>query len=346
MDKLGVGLIGIGWVAEEYIKAFTKDTRSEVRAMVSRSIGRAEQYREKHGLKCAVGTDHSEMLRRDDIDIVVVSTPHDLHTPYVIAAAEAGKHIVIEKPVATTLADVHAQQKAVKKAGVKTIVSFVLHWNPLLMTIDRLLAERAFGNVFLVEVDYLHRIWCGSAKWLGSKKQGGSSMIAAGCHAIDALRWFARAEGGCSAEVDEVTAYQVKTENPNEYPGTTNCIVKFADGKVGRAISTFDAMMPYRFNIGVYGTEGSVRNNEVFAPKLFPGQNDFMKIPCILPDSADVAHHPFQGEVSHLLDCILADKRPFPDLEDAAKTMEVCFAADRSAEEGRSVTLKELAPEA
>ncbi|HUT46869.1 MAG TPA: hypothetical protein VMX36_11335 [Sedimentisphaerales bacterium] len=62
-----------------------------------------------------------------------------------------------------------------------------------------------------------------------------------------------------------------------------------------------------------------------------------MKIPCILPDSGDVSHHPFQGEVSHFLDCIINDRRPYPDLDDAAMTQAVCFAADRSAESGGPV---------
>ena len=95
-------------------------------------------------------------------------------------------------------------------------------------------------------------------------------------------------------------------------------------------------------NIAVYGTEGTIRNDQIFAPKIFPGQSDFMKIPCILPDSADVAHHPFQGEVSHFLDCIINDQKPFPDLDDAAGTQAVCFAADRSAESGKPVLLSEF----
>ena len=336
MEKIGVGIIGCGWVAEEYVKAFQKDERSEVRALVSRSKNKPEGYREKYHLDCTVETDCSEMLKREDVEIVVVSTPHDQHTEYVVAAAKAGKHVVIEKPVALTMEEVRKQQEAVNKAGVKTVVSFVLHWNPLLMTADRLIEEGAFGNVFMVEVDYLHRIVRGSGHWLGTKKQGGSSILAGGCHAVDALRWFVR------SKAVEVTAYQVATDNPNEYAGTTNAIVKFENGAVGRTTSCFDAMMPYRFNIGIYGTEGSLRNDEVFAPKFFPGQNDFMKIPCVLPDSGDVAHHPFQGEASHFLDCILEDKRPFPDLEDAAETMAVCVAADLSAEEGRPVAISEV----
>ena len=334
MKKLGAAIIGCGWVAQEYIKAFGSDERSEVRALVSRNPANAQRYRDRFDLRCTIETDASKMLRQDDVDIVVVCTPHNTHTEYVVAAAEAGRHVIIEKPVALTPEDVRRQQDAVAKNKVKTIVSFVLHWNPLLMTIDRLIEQGAFGRIFMVEVDYLHRIWMTTEeKWYASRKQSGTAILTGGCHAVDALRWFAR------SDVEQVSAYQAKTENPVEYPGTISVNVKFRDGKIGRSTTTFDARMPYRFNIGIYGTEGALRNDQLFAPKLFPGQNDFMKIPCILPDSADVAHHPFQGEISHFLDCITEDKRPFPDLEDAAKTQAVCFAADLSAESGRPVTL-------
>jgi len=337
MERLGVGIIGCGAVAEEYVKAFNKDERSEIRALVSRNRANAERYRDRYDLNCAIETDAAKMLRRKDTDIAVVCTPHNQHTKYAVAAAEAGKHIIIEKPVAITLEDMRKQQEAVKKAGVKTLVSFVLHWNPLLMTIDRLITQGVFGNIFMVEVDYMHRIWMtAEQKWYASRQQSGTAILTGGCHAIDALRWFAR------SEARQVCAYQVKTENPIEYPGTISVNVEFEDGKIGRSTTSFDAQMPYRFNIGVYGTEGTIRNNEIFAPKLFPGQNDFMKIPCILPDSADVAHHPFEGEVSHFLDCIIADKRPSPDLEDAAQTHAVCFAADLSAESGKPVAISEL----
>ena len=337
MEKLGLGVIGCGQVAEEYIKAFQKDERSTVRALVSRSRASAQRYRDRYDLRCAVETDASKMLRQADVDIVVVCTPHNKHTDYAVAAARAGKHIIIEKPVALTWQDVRKQRAAVKKSKVKTLVSFVLHWNPLLVTIDRLITQGAFGNIFMVEVDYMHRIWMTpEEKWYASREQSGTAILTGGCHAIDALRWFAR------SEVEQVCAYHVKTENPIEYPGTISVNIKFKDGKIGRSTTTFDAQMPYRFNIGIYGTEGSLRNDELFAPKLFPGQNGFVKLPCILPDSADVAHHPFEGEASHFLDCIVEDKRPYPDLEDAAQTHAVCFAADLSAESGRPVAISEL----
>lgn len=337
MKKLGAAIIGCGQVAKEYVKAFQKDERSHVCSLVSRNRANAERYRDRYDLQCTIETDASRMLGQDDVDIVVVCTPHYLHTEHVVAAAEAGKHVIIEKPVAVTMEDVRKQQETVRRNKVKTIVSFVLRWNPLLMTIDRLLEQGVFGDVFMVEVDYLHRIWLTlDVKWYASLQQSGTALLTGGCHAVDALRWFAR------TEVEQVCAYHVKTENPIEYPGTISVNVKFKDGKIGRSTTSFDAQMPYRFNIGIYGTEGTLRNDELFAPKLFPGQKDFMKIPCILPDSADVAHHSFVDEVSHFLDCIIDDKRPFPDLDDAAKTMDVCFAADLSAESGKPVAISDL----
>jgi predicted dehydrogenase len=337
MNKLGVGIIGCGSVAEEYVKAFQKDARSEVRVLVDRKRTGAERYRERYDLSCAIETDTDAMLEREEVDIVVVCTPHYSHTTYAVAAAQAGKHVIVEKPVALSLEDVRKQQDAIRKANVKSLVGFVLHWNPLLMTIDRLIQEGVFGDIFMVEVDYMHRIWMTpEEKWYASREQSGTAILTGGCHAIDALRWFAR------SEAEQVCAYQVKTANPIEYPGTISVNVKFEDGKIGRSTTTFDAKMPYRFNIGIYGTEGSLRNNELFAPKLFPGQNGFLKIPCILPDSADVAHHPFEGEVAHFLDCIIEDKKPYPDLDDAARTHEVCFAADLSAELHKPVNISEL----
>ena len=114
MERLGVGIIGCGAVAEEYVKAFKKDERSEIRALVSRNSANAERYRDRYDLNCAIETDAVEMLRRKDMDIVVVCTPHNQHTKYAVAAAEAGKHIIIEKPVAITLEDMRKQQEAVK----------------------------------------------------------------------------------------------------------------------------------------------------------------------------------------------------------------------------------------
>ena len=97
MKKLGAAIIGCGWVAEEYVKAFQNDERSQVRTLVSRNPANAERYRDRYNLQCCIETDASKMLKQKDVDIVVVCTPHNAHTQYVVAAAKAGKHVIIER---------------------------------------------------------------------------------------------------------------------------------------------------------------------------------------------------------------------------------------------------------
>ena len=80
MKKLGAAIIGCGWVAEEYVKAFENDERAEVRVLVSRNRSNAERYRDRYNLQCVIETDASKMLERKDVGIVAVCTPHNAHT--------------------------------------------------------------------------------------------------------------------------------------------------------------------------------------------------------------------------------------------------------------------------
>jgi predicted dehydrogenase len=110
--------------------------------------------------------------------------------------------------------------------------------------------------------------------------------------------------------------------------------VKFASGAVGKLSSSVDIVAPYQFNIDILGTEGCIRDNRLYSRKLMPGQTHFATIPTILPDSGDVEHHPFVGEINHFVDCILEDRESEVNVEDAVKTHEVCIAMDLSAEQG------------
>ena len=129
-------------------------------------------------------------------------------------------------------------------------------------------------------------------------------------------------------------------DNPDwEFEPTTIALLKFADGTIGKVASILDCTMPYQFNIDVIGTRGTLRDNRVWSPELFPGQTDWATIPTVLPDSGDVAHHPFNGQIEALVGAITDDVPCLPDLDDAVKTHEAIFAADRSAATGAPVKL-------
>ena len=338
---LGVAIQGAGNVSTEHIRAYQRNPHTKIVAMGSRREEGARAKAAQMGLDCAIYTDYEKLLAHPGVDLVSICTPHDRHALETIAAARAGKHLLIEKPVAVNLADLRDMAEAVRAAGVKTVISFVLRWNPLVITLKELLAREALGHVFYAEVDYLHGTW--HRRRPGTREAGGplsyeppkdrlprtpiSTFLGGGCHAVDMARYL------MGSDIVEVTALSPADEGQDRPARTTVALVRFANGGVGKVTGASRQKMPYVFNIALYGEAGSVRNNRVYSD-LFPGQTDFVEIPTVLPDSGDVAHHPFPEEIDHLVDCILNDRESHCNLEDAVNTHEVCFAADRSAARG------------
>jgi predicted dehydrogenase len=337
-EELGVAIIGTGWVSNEHIKAYRLNPHTEVRGIVGVERSQAAAKIRELGLdNCRAYGDVHEMLKDESINIVSVCTPHNLHADQGVACAEAGRHILVEKPMAVDLKGVRALESAVRHARVKSLVSFVLRWNPLFDNIKALLAQGMLGCLSYAEVDYMHGIgpWYSGYEWIRRKASGSNNLLAAGCHAVDALRWFV---GG---EVVEVFAYaNTGPHNVMQFEYETNSIttVKFANCTIGKVGCTIEAMMPYMFNILLVGEEGTIRNNQVFT-RRWPGQKNWATIPTILPDTADVDHHPFVAEINHFVDCILNDRESHCNIADAVKTHEICLAMELSAHEGRPVTL-------
>ncbi len=356
---LGVLIHGAGWVSGEHIKAFQHNPHTRVVAISSRRIESARRRAEEAGLQgIGLYDDLGRALRHDGVDIVSICTPQHLHCENVLQAAEAGKHLVIEKPIANSPQEMYAMRDAVRKAGVKTVVSFVLRWNPLFVTIKSLLADGALGKVYYVETDYQSHIasWWSGWEDARTKAKGVSALLVAGCHALDAARWFASTEREKAARVTEVFAWRggwrkggtreynyytgawSDSAPPMEYDGLEVLMLKFDNGALGKVSTNYDSIMPYNFPIEIFGDKGTIKDNRLWS-HMFPGQRGWVTIPTVLPDTAEVTHHPFQGQIDHFVDCILANRESFCNLEEAIHTHEVAFAAQQCYETGEPVHL-------
>jgi len=329
-----VGIVGAGWVSGEHIKAFQKNPHSRVAAITSRTEEKARAKAKEHNLRCNTYSDYDKMLEKESLDIVVVCTPHHLHADQTVKAVEAGKHVLIEKPMAINLEDLARERDAVRKHRVRTLVSFVLRWNPFFETVKKLLSDDALGKIYYAEADYISAVgkWYSGYKWIRTRSMGGSALLAAGCHAVDALRWFV-------GDVVEVTAYPGGYRKDLEYNGTTLAMLRFKNGAIGKVSANFDCVLPYTFNLELFGDKGTIRNNKLYSPWKFPGQTEPIEIPTVMPDTAEVTHHPFEAEINHFVGCIMTGKESHANVEDTVKTHEICLAADISAEEHRPVQL-------
>ena len=336
MEKYGVGVFGIGWVAGEHIKAYMQNPHMEVRALASRRKESALAKKDELGLDCDILDDYESLLKRDDIDIIDLCTPNVLHAQETIDAASAGKHVVIEKPIAMNIEELEAARDAVVEAGVKSQVGFVSRWNPHVCSIRSMIEKGGLGEIYYTEVDYYHEIgpWWSGWNWGANTKKGGpSASLLAGCHAVDLLYYL----GG---EVEEVFAYGTFGHRMDyEYEPTYAAVVKFKNGKVGKTGCSFENECPYVMNIILHGSKGSVLNEKFYTKEWFPGQQGWQKFNTIFLDSGDVVHHPFKEMVDDLAEALVADKEATANIHESYKSHEICLAIDRSIETGQVVKL-------
>lgn len=344
MSDLNVGIVGLGWVAGAHIETFKSVEGANVTAVCSRRAHDPADLERTYGLPLKAYTDYAQILADDDIDIVSICTPHPFHPEQAIAAARAGKHLVLEKPIALTFEDARRTKAAIDEAGVKTCVCFELRFSAHFSMIRAVLDQGLLGEIHYGEVDYYHGIgpWYGQFGWNVKKDMGGSSLLTAGCHALDGLLM------AMPGEVEEVASYATSSKSPTfapyEYPTTTTSILRFANGRVGKCASVIDCFQPYYFHIHLVGSEGSLLDNKFYSQKL-PGMTKqrWSTLETSLVDSGDVSDHPYQPQFQALVDAIQNDTpMPYTDLATAYETHRVAFAADLSAAEGRPVKLSEL----
>jgi predicted dehydrogenase len=330
--KYGIGLIGAGWVAGEYVKAFRDNPLTEIIGVYNRTPGKATKLLEAHGVEGREYETIDRFFADDRIQIVASCTHPHVRAEHCSRAAETGRHVVIEKPVGLSLQETAQIREAVAMAGVKTVTSFVLRWNPQFQTVRRLIEDGVLGELIYGEADYWHpaspqRVSADSPYL--SKRYVGSAVLVGGCHAIDALRFL----GG---EITEVTAFSAgpKRYKAFDFPPVAVAALKFANGAVGKLSAIMDGDTPYIFNCRLFGTEGTIQNNRVYSSRHYPGATDYWAFPTVRPDSGDVTHHPFAQEIAHFVECIENDVESHASIYDSYKTMAVCFAIDESATNG------------
>lgn len=338
VKKYNVGVIGYGWVASAHIPAINATGHAQVTAVCSSRPLDSVALSQKYGSSIVAYTDLDAMLADPDLDAVSICSYPYQHTEQVIKAARAGKHLIIEKPLCFSLKDLRAMDAAIKKAKVKTCVCFECRFSNQVTATRALIDEGLLGSVHYAEVDYYHGIgpWYGQFRWNTRKDAGGSSLLTAGCHALDALLHY------MGSEVTEVTSYDTKSRSktfaPYEYPTSSVTILKFKNGSIGKCAAVVDCFQPYYFHTHLVGSEGSVLDNKFHSMKLGTNKQQWSTLAMKLLDSGDASDHPYTAQFESFFTALAAGKSmPFTSFADAARTHEIIFAADKSAATGKPV---------
>jgi predicted dehydrogenase len=276
------------------------------------------------------------MLANPEIQVVSVCCLPADHASQSIRAAQAGKHLIIEKPLCLNTKDLTRVRRAVQQAGVKVCVCFECRFSSQFRSIKAVLDRGLLGQLHYGEVDYYHGIgpWYGQFRWNTKREQGGSALLSAGCHALDALLLC------MGSEVVEVSSAGAKSRakvfKPYEYPSTSVTILKFKNGSIGKCTASIDCHQPYYFHTHLVGSKGSLLDNKFHSTELHTSKETWSTLAFKPLDSGDVSDHPYQTQFEAFFEALAKGRQmPLTGLAEAARTHELIFAADRSALSGR-----------
>lgn len=243
MTLLNVAVQGAGTVSTEHLRAYLKNPSCRVAAIGSRTKDGAAAKAREVGLDPAsisMYDEFEQLLAHPGLDALSICTPHTRHAQETIAAAQAGKHILIEKPVATNLPDLYAMDAAVTAAGVRTVAGFVLRWNPLTLAAKAMQAEGLFGEPIFVQADYWHNGEVSGYPGAKGRLQRATldTILSGGCHAVDLARYL------MESDIVEVTALETTALEGLQRAANQVALVRFANGKAGKVSAITEPWIP------------------------------------------------------------------------------------------------------
>lgn len=346
MRKIKIGLIGLGWIGREHGRNILANPKAELAGLADPDEKNLKAFLEKNSVKSPCFGDYRQLLA-SDIEAVVIASPNKFHAEMCIEAARLGKHIYCEKPMAITLDDCRRIRETVEKYKVKYLIGYHRRLNPLYQYAKTLLDEGRLGRPFMIESDYIHHVpgnwdiwkWAGKAAVAGSMFHGGSG------HNVDLIRYFCGEikEVVCFKDVFLPRASQVETED------TAVAIFRFENGAIGKVHCCVGPIVPFTFNFKLYGTQGSVINNKVWfdhIPLFYePGhENDCLELPkSWIPDNVQGGiSEPWNKLMDHFIAMLTENVSCLNDVGSAYKTSVACFAAVKSAQEGKVIKMVEF----
>lgn len=248
-------ILGTGMVARYHREAIlmNEDQGAALVAVVHNDHARFLSIAEEFGAPCI---SEQEMLERPDIDAVCICTPSGQHADQTVAAAEAGKHVLVEKPIALTLEDADRMIAACRRAGVRLGVVFQRRAEPLFQRIHEAVEAGDLGSLTLgaVTLPYFRgQLYYDSGAWRGTwALDGGGVLMNQGIHLVDLLLWY-------MGDPVEVQAFAGTLHREIEVEDVAAAILRFAGGSVATIAATTTAEPGFPHRIELYGTGGGIQ---------------------------------------------------------------------------------------
>ena len=345
MQKTKVALLGAGFIADIHMESYERFVpEAEIVAVYTRTVERAEAFAKKHHIPKSF-SDLERTIRESDCDVVDICIPNHLHHRAVLAAATAGKHVIIEKPFAMTLEQADEMIAVCAKAGVKLMYAEELCFAPKYERVRKLVGENAVGPVYMMKQSEKHS--GPHSDWFYDVNQsGGGVLMDMGCHGLAWFRWML----GGNPKVVSVYAHMNTFLHKGRTRGEDNSvtIVEFENGVIGVCENSWARHGGMDDRVEVYGTGG------VIYADLFQGNSALTYSEKGYGYAMEKAgttqgwtftmfeeafNQGYPQEIKHFIECVRENKQPLVTGEDGRAVLEMMYAAYKSAGTGSKVKL-------
>jgi predicted dehydrogenase len=344
--KLKVGVIGAGGIANKHLSVLTERDDTEIVSICDVRPEAAAEKAEKFDIP-EVYSSYKDLLKKSDVDGVSVCTPNFFHAEPTIAALKAGKHAIVEKPMAMNVREARAMVNAANKTGKVLVVGFQLRYGPSAQMIKRAIDDGKLGNILYVRCQAMRRR--GIPNWgvFGRKElQGGGPMIDLGVHILECAHYVmgkpepVAASGSCYTYAGDKKS-DVLMKWPNWDHETYNVedlavgLVRFDNGATLVIESSFVAHIKQNvFNFQVMGEHGGANYEP---PELYTdvAGTMFNLEPAFLGENKAWAM-----KMGDWIDCIRTGRRPMAPGEDGLAVQKMLDGIYTSAEKGKEVRIR------
>lgn len=341
MKTYGFGIIGCGIISKWHMTAIRNLDNAKLVGVYDKALDRAEAFAKENN--CSAFATLEDMLARGDIDVICICTPSGLHADAAVAAANAGKHIVVEKPMAITRQQLASIVEAVERNGVQLTSICQRRLSKAAQKVKKAIDDGVFGRLLVGDVYmkyYRSPEYYASAGWRGTwSMDGGGVLMNQGIHGIDLLQYF-------MGPVKSVSAICRTMDRDIEVEDTAVATVEYANGAVG-IIEGTTCMNPGKpCRIEVCGTKGSfVMTEDTITQWCVDGK----EVP--LEDEEEdcdrnSAHDPtaFNAELhtaqfADLLRALETNTKPSIDVYEGKRPVDVILSIYESSASGKTVTI-------
>ena len=321
-SEIGAAVVGLR-MGRAHCQAYAGIEGVALRAVCDVSEEKAREVAEQFGVPLAT-TELGDILSDDSIRFVSVVVPDHFHADYTVAALEAGKDVLCEKPMAPTAEECRRMVAAADGAGRALMIGQSYRFNPAFLAVKQAVERGDVGEVYFVASDYWNNLMGvgGEGNWRNDPAI--RHPFVGGCHAADLTRWIA----GDVVEVSARANHKSFKEQPTEDFITASFL--FESGAVGRAIVSSGCMRPFLTSLEVHGTEGSIVDG-----KLWKAKADKEARPLPIPE----APSPIEGETRAFVEAVLAGK-PLPvDARDGARSTILAHAVVECLRTGKAMRM-------